>query len=992
MTQRFVIEVQDKRGSGSSARGSSQSSTSNPAALLDAQAKAAEKAAKAATDAQIREGKRAQQAALAYSQIIERESNRIGAIQARAAKKAADDQAKEAKRASDAVIREADRTARGIERAAAAAAAANRRAQQQALQGTFRGTRAASTGIGGIGSGLGQAAGTLAGGASDAVSGILGGSILSGDPIRAIAGLATSGLKAGAQLAGAIGKGLGQALPGALSAVGGIIGSIFSGAGGLVGGLLGKIVGNLAGGLSKAIGAALSIAGELGGILTSAVGEIAGFIGDKLGLALKVAIGGAAGVAFLGLRDALKEDKINGFFERFAQKSGVTATQGVEKLTAATQGLINVLDLKAAAQLADQRQAVTSIDQLAELAQFANEFGDSLGKDAAEGLDILTESLGRLQSKGLKGALGESADFNKEIERVAESVGLTADQIGEADQHTIAFSVTMKALRANFQGLNKEANGPSESFERLHASIDNTLLKIGQSLLPALDRVLKAVEPIAKAVGKFFDNNNKQVADGIANAVGTLTDKLAKVPAIIANIKLDEVFGLIGESAVAVWDLFTKAAKASFVVISAEARNLFDTLAEEAKDLVPFSRVNGVGRSKSEQAEFDKARVSRNNSARERSATSQAGAALTAAGGDFNAALDKIADKLAAIAARAGTGALPTSPSVQPPSHPSASFGGGNPLFDGRGTATTGGSSSGASAIQGATAAVVTAANLTAGTLTGLSGVFAEAARQSGIKKRIEAEKAGAAASEEEFRQRERMSDLARKQADIDTESVTKHAAAEKKILEEEEKSVAAVRASRDQQLADIAKAKDAAIAANNKAATDSLIGEVGGLGADASGIPAKLQRAAKKVRRVANREKKDSLNSLSAGLSVDELAANGGAALKGVLAQQGAKDAAGANAAAKREAEIAANQAENNAAQEVARLQSESSAKLEELAKETDAALLETTAALNKSADLQEDMIRAQKDQAEAMKAFEKRIADLEKQLKSVPPVGGRG
>ncbi len=1002
MTQRFVIEVQDKRGSGSSARGSSQSSTSNPAALLDAQAKAAEKAAKAATDAQVREGKRAQQAALAYSQIIERESNRIGAIQARAAKKAADDQAREAKRGADSVIREQQRASREIERAARTAALANSRAQQQALQATFRGTRAASGGVGTIGAGIGGAAATLAGGASGAVSGILGGSLLSGDPIRAIAGLATSGLKAGAQLAGAIGKGLGQALPGALSAVGGIIGSVFSGAGGPVGGLLGKIVGNLAGGLSKAIGAALSIAGELGGILTSAVGEIAGFIGDKLGLALKVAIGGAAGVAFLGLKDALAADEISSLFTKFAADSGVTAKEGVEKLRTATQGLISDLDLMRQAQAAQRTDAVQNLSQFAELAQFADQLGDSLGIKAKDALDLVTDALGSLQSKGLKKALGASVDFEAATKRVAAANGLLVDELTENDKRAIAFGVTIDALHRKFDGLAKAADSPSDNFDRLHASIDNSLLSIGNSLLPALDRVLKAVEPIAKAVGTFFDNNNKQVADGIANAVGTLTDKLAKVPAIIANIKLDEVFGLIGQAAVGVWDAFTLASQAAFVVVEAQAQNLFDTLAEEAKDLVPFSRVNLQGRSKSEQADFDKARVSRDNGLRTGTSNAQAGAILNQASGNLGALGASIAAQLAAIAARAGTGALPAATPTQPAAHPLASLGGG-----GGSTFTAGGSQQ--STFRNATKAgkepvdplgsiVLEGSNAITGAVAKAVANIDEVAALLGVSRDRLAE-----VLPEDIRLRE--SEIEDVKQNIAQEHATlteqkRHDDAIRKINTSNEDQTRKIGLSLtrgiDEILTKLQDTKDKIVRQQQEgkaaSATSALIGGVGGFDADDSGIPAKLKRAAAKVRRVANRERKNSLNQASAGLSVDELAANGGQQLQGIIAAQGQKEGQKPNGLLEAldlqkkltEAKIAADE-------QITQLQKDKLDALNDLAEKTNELSKAEEEAHKAELDIHNEQIAIARDQADAIKTLQEDLKKVQKALADIPRVGGR-
>lgn len=508
--------------------------------LRDKEAIATERAAKRAADARVREERKAQRDVERAIVQVQGARERARLADIRSAAKATEALQREAKKAADAAEREAKRAAA---------------AQNKALGRGVNRVQGAATSVG---YGAFRAAGALAGGAQTAAQGVAQGgitNILETAP-RALGDLAKGAGEAAAQLARGIGVGLSKLLPGALSFV------------------------------PKLIGNAFAVVGELAGALGSAVGEIAGFIGEKLGTALKVAMGVAVGIGIAGIHEALKGDQLTPFFEKFAAASGKTAKQAIDDLKEATQGLISENDLLLASNQAFANQAVENVQQFQNLAQYADAFGDAVGKRPLEALQDLTGALGSLQERGIKRVLGSSVDFDLAFRKAAVSQGKLAEQLSISEKHAIAYSTVVGALASKFGGLQSGAGETADSIDRLKASISDTLNNIGKSLLPALNTVLKAVQPLAAAVGKFFENNNKEIAEGINKAVAGISRGLGNLPAIISNIKLSQVFEIAKKAAESLWITVKAGAEGAFKFILLKFQSMWNTIVHEVTDFV----------------------------------------------------------------------------------------------------------------------------------------------------------------------------------------------------------------------------------------------------------------------------------------------------------------------------------------------------------------------------------------------------------------------
>jgi len=738
-------------------------------------------------------------------------ANRVGAAQARAAKKAADDQIKEDARAA--------------------------KARERFHVKAGRAAGIVGTGVVGAARSVGQAA--SAGVAGIASGGLLG---LAGSVPRAVGDLAGEGLKAAGSLVGALGKGVAELLPGAL-----------------------KIVPNI-------IGGAFALVGELAGSLASAAGQIAGFIGDKLGLALKVSLGAAVGIGIAGISQALKADQLIPFFEQFAAASGKTAKEGIDQLKDATDGLISTTDLLRASNTAYLNESVQNLNQFQELAKYADAFADAAGTRPVEALNALTASIGGLNARGLKPIGITTVSFKKAMDSLGDSAT-------EAEQRTAAYNIVLDALRKKFDGVAQSASGEtSDSFDRLKASISDSLLAIGGSLLPALDSVLKGIEPIAKAVGVFFEKNNETTAKSIQGAIGGITDKLKDLPAIISTIKLDQVFQLASLEGQKLWVQFKAAAKGAIDFVSGHLKALALDNAVVI-GLITGGKVGALAGAALKVKEHVKAGggafddenagvVALRNKADNATFTPQGAEAteFTRLEAELRALRETIKS---AAGLGASTQALPASPVSQ-----------GGPLFqesklasrrNDAGTSTGSGSGGAEAAVQ----AIGAAGQRVAGAidLVATQTVAARGALASALQVQIATARKEVDAAKERFQHERTLAGLAKKQADEIQSSHEREAAARKAIADSTEAAAA-----------DIVAKRDAAIASNNAGlnqrtaarSTSGLVGEAQEVD-ETDGLPLTVVKALRKLKKQARKEKFEGIRDdpLMAGASSNSLAAD---------------------------------------------------------------------------------------------------------------------
>lgn len=823
------------------------------------------------------------------------------------------------------------------------------------------------------------------------------GGLLNGNLLRGSAGLAGAVTRLGGQL----GQGLAQTAGAAFNLV--------------------PVIGSSLSGISKVVGGAFSIAGSLGGVLANAGAEIAGALGDAVGTGLKITLGAAVAVGFAGVRLALKGEALEPAFEKFAKVTGDDVPSALAKLRTATNGTVSDLDLMRSSNAAAALGAAGSVEQFARLANVAVRLGRNVGRDANDAINDFAVGIGRASPRILDN-VGIVVKLDDVYEKFAGTLGVATDDLTQAEKHQALFNEVLKQGEAKLAGVEERGATASESMKALGASVENATKRVGEGFLPVLKETVPAMNELVVAVANFIARESGEPGTALANGVSKIKEALKDLADFFDRAKSEDLWEIARLGAEELWIRFRAGAEASFEFVRLQGLATYADLKAAAVESV----TPGIAADDSRLVTFAKDKRAEGNSFR--AAAGAVSFAPTGAGADRVGAIRKqiaarIADVQGRPAAAAGGSAFigPTlppaaSPAAAPLDNPlafsSSSIGNGSGGSFGAsepGSTFTAPASAGPrarperigfdNALNSLSAAAPQASigllgPILAKIAESITHVGEDAANfADGIKKQ-KAALAGAINAfedadlaqatkalgesitgpiEDEIALFSEIRSEVKSQKDDARRQVKKAGEELNRLGSALAEGIAEINAKFDGRIAEVRDAVPGRLASIQQeqvgARTNELISGVGGLGADESGIPSKFKRAAAKERRRANKERKHSLNQLGAGLGTDDLAANGGAKLQEIFAQQAQIETSGS---------VAAEQfgaiAEANA--EIARLEAERI--------EVEAAFAAEIAAKQaEQIELMKQGAQGFKDAAEELKAVNKDLADIKARLK---------
>ncbi len=244
--------------------------------------------------------------------------------------------------------------------------------------------------------------------------------------------------------------------------------------------------------------------------------------------AKRVAIAAAAvGTATVGAVAALGRmaqagGKILNVQRAFSRVTGNSAG-ALRELREATHGLIKNYDLMTGYNRALALGSAENVEQYGELAKTALALGRALGEDAAYALESLNLGIGR-QSKLFLDNLGIVLSVEQANKKYARSLGVTVEQLSEAQKKEAFRTAALEAARRKVAQLGGVQETAADSVKRLYVNLGNFK-----------DRLLALVAR-SPHVQRFFESMGGIVENLATSLSGSRGD-------------IQQAFGLIGEIA-----------------------------------------------------------------------------------------------------------------------------------------------------------------------------------------------------------------------------------------------------------------------------------------------------------------------------------------------------------------------------------------------------------------------------------------------------------
>lgn len=232
------------------------------------------------------------------------------------------------------------------------------------------------------------------------------------------------------------------------------------------------------------------------------IGTLGGVVG---GLA-------TARFAFNQFSDAVKLagefEGVSAGFENLTAKAGFSANT-LDLLTDALDGTANKIDIMKQANSAMLLGIFDSEEQMATMFDTAQRLGRALGIDTTQAIESLTTGLGR-QSKLMLDNLGIVFDVEDAYNEYAEILGVTAENLTDAEKKQAFTNKTISEAERLVSGLGDESLTMRDSFSQLTSSIDNFKISFAdafsEDIISIINTIVGKMDEYARANEKPVDS------------------------------------------------------------------------------------------------------------------------------------------------------------------------------------------------------------------------------------------------------------------------------------------------------------------------------------------------------------------------------------------------------------------------------------------------------------------------------------------------------
>jgi len=206
------------------------------------------------------------------------------------------------------------------------------------------------------------------------------------------------------------------------------------------------------------------------------------------------------GIRQLG-RFGEEASKVESMERAFNTLTGGTelSSEAMNKLQEATNNTMSQFDLFQQANNAMVLGVSKNSDEMAEMFDIAQRLGRALGRDTASSVESLVTGIGR-QSRLMLDNIGIIVKSEEAYEAYAEKLGVSTDELSDADKKQAFLSATMESARKKIKDLGDEVLTNQDSYDKLKASSSNLATELGNTLQPVLSGLSKGFASIADSI------------------------------------------------------------------------------------------------------------------------------------------------------------------------------------------------------------------------------------------------------------------------------------------------------------------------------------------------------------------------------------------------------------------------------------------------------------------------------------------------------------
>ena len=217
-------------------------------------------------------------------------------------------------------------------------------------------------------------------------------------------------------------------------------------------------------------------------------------------------------------RESAKVDSMGRAFNKLLSATE-NSTLALDKLKRATNGTMSEFHLFQQANNAMILGVSKNSDEMAEMFDIAQRLGRALGRDTASSVESLITGIGR-QSRLMLDNIGIIVKSEEAYEAYADDLGVTVEQLTDADKKQAFFNATMESARLKLKDLGVEQLTATDAFDRFDATMSDLSKNIGDVVTPVVVGFLEGTSDfIQKIMESDLETAVRQLQDmGVAVA------------------------------------------------------------------------------------------------------------------------------------------------------------------------------------------------------------------------------------------------------------------------------------------------------------------------------------------------------------------------------------------------------------------------------------------------------------------------------------------
>ena len=199
--------------------------------------------------------------------------------------------------------------------------------------------------------------------------------------------------------------------------------------------------------------------------------------------------------------------KVENMERAFTTLAGGTqiASESLSKLKEATNDTMSEFNLFQQANNAMILGVTKNSDEMAEMFDIAQRLGRALGRDTASSVESLITGIGR-QSRLMLDNIGIIVKADEAYESYAKKLGITADELTDADKKQAFLTATMESARAKVKDLGDEVLSTQDTYDQLSVASQELAVATGNFLSPALEGSSSILSEIAESIAKRLNS------------------------------------------------------------------------------------------------------------------------------------------------------------------------------------------------------------------------------------------------------------------------------------------------------------------------------------------------------------------------------------------------------------------------------------------------------------------------------------------------------